>query len=127
MKLVALTCLGLLAFVMMASGTFAQNDLPPQNDPVNPGNLTDADVGNWTFGDCLMVQFAMEFTVRPDKSDSNVTIPIRVDPFAKVDPDRCNCGEGDQNIKMYWTLKATNDTVMLMNNLTLTFSRSNTT
>lgn len=46
-------------FVLLAAGTVLSTSA--QLD--NKGSNDDAEVGNWTVGDCIMAKFSMEFTV----------------------------------------------------------------
>ena len=36
--------------------------------------LAGPDAGNWTVGDCILAQFAMEFSIHFNKSDVNQTM-----------------------------------------------------
>ncbi len=48
-----------------------QQDNSDDGDDVDP----DPTVGSWTVGNCIMAQFAMEFTYHPNKTDSKVSFP----------------------------------------------------
>jgi len=87
-----------------------------------------ADTGNWTVGNCILAQFAMEITLYPNKTNPNVTEVIDVPKHAKVDQKASNCGNGTtQDLSLFWTVRESNSTNLLMRNLTLRFGRKNET
>ena len=63
-----------------------------------------ADVGNWTVGDCILAQFALEFAVpnasvplpKPGKNGTVVTYPVVVPADAAADKSQPNCGADKQ-------------------------------
>ena len=118
MKLLALMLLGLVSTAWADATTPA----PPTSQ-----DLTDADVGNWTVGDCILAQFGMEFTIRLDKEDLNDTLVIKVDPHAKVEKGQKHCGQDKQAMVFHWSVKDSNSSENLDRNMTLTFGRDNTT
>ncbi len=91
--------------------------------------LTEADVGNWTVGDCILAQFAMELTAHPPNR-TNVTEPplrLTVPVTAKADRDQSNCNLPDdkQTLTLSWSEKAGNGTDMLARNITIVFAKLN--
>lgn len=98
---------------------------------VASASLTGADVGNWTVGDCIMAQFAMELTLFPPSNKTNsssATFPpmtIQVPTDAKVDTDMSNCKGETQSLSLDWSEKAPNGTDMLVRNITVEFANFN--
>ena len=46
-----------------------------QTSPILASEIvTGPDAGNWTVGDCILTQFAMEFSIHFNKSDVNQTM-----------------------------------------------------
>ena len=88
--------------------------------------LSDADVGNWTVEPCILAQFAMEFTARPNKTNVNETLHLVVPKDAKADQDKANCAVNKNTLSLDWSERSKNGTV-LARNLTIEFSRSNKT
>jgi hypothetical protein len=87
-----------------------------------------ADTGNWTVGNCILAQFAMEITLHPNKTDANSTLTVKVPADAQVDKAQTNCGKDIQLMKLVWTETAKNDsTVELHRNLTIEFGKINNT
>jgi len=90
----------------------------------------DADIGNWTVGNCILAQFAMEITLHPNKTNPNATTVIEVPRHAQVDEIASNCNENGnttQDLSLFWTDRELNSTNVLMRNLTLRFGRKNET
>merc|ERR1712117_943025 len=90
----------------------------------------DADIGNWTVGNCILAQFAMEITLHPNKPNPNATTVIEVPRHAQVDEIASNCNENGnttQDLSLFWTDRELNSTNVLMRNLTLRFGRKNET
>ena len=89
---------GLLAVTSLTSGY----DLF-QHEGASKGGVK-ADVGNWTVGDCILAQFALEFAVpnasvplpKPGKNGTVVTYPVVVPADAAADKSQPNCGADKQ-------------------------------
>ena len=90
--------------------------------------LEAADVGNWTVGKCIMAQFAMEFTLRPEAINPNKTVLVKVGPRAKADKDQKYCGNTTQELNLHWYDAQRNNTAeLLFRNITITIGRNNST
>ena len=48
--------------------------LAPASASASGSGVNGPDAGNWTVGECIMAQFAMEFTVHYNNSDTNQTM-----------------------------------------------------
>ena len=107
---------------LLTIGLFRSDVLAGDDDP-----LADADVGNWTVGQCIMAQFAMELTLRPDANNKNTTLDVKVSPKAVADADQKYCGNVTQNLNLHWHDQESNSTEHLLRNLTIKFGRSNFT
>ncbi len=89
-----------------------------------------ADTGNWTVGDCLLAQFAMQFVVTAD----NNTIPgveprdliFKVPANATVQVDSASCQPTLNYLSLHWVDKSSNET-HLARNLTVVFALDNST
>ena len=91
------------------------------NDTINDG-----DIGTWTVGDCILVQFAMAFDLHANASNPNATTStILVAPDAKL--SSYSCGNMTQEFKLSWAEQSRNHTGLLHRNVTITFARKNTT
>ncbi len=130
------------AFVTLVAGAFL---LASSSSAASSPGLTpaDADVGNWTVGDCIMAQFAMELTLHLPGNGTNATsgggptpppappkpqpVTLRVPRGAKADRDQSNCKLPDdrQSLTLSWSERSANGTGMLSRNLTIVFSKMN--
>ena len=82
-------------------------------------DLDAADAGNWTVGDCILAQFAMEVKVHYSSNDSMV---VDVSPAAKVNNDVSVCGQARQTLSLAWFEPASNDSSVKLNrSLTIDF------
>lgn len=113
---------------LLAAAALAAASLPAAAE----AGLTDADVGNWTVGDCIMAQFAMELVAHLPNS-TNVTVPplhLLVPVGAKADQNQANCklDQDRQSLSLSWTDRAVNGTYEpLGRNLTIIFAKLNDT
>ena len=87
----------------------------------------DADVGLWKVDDCIIAQFAMDFTIRPHLDNPNATLIVKVAPNATVNAEQSRCGNQTQKMVLNWKIPERNSTRFLDRNMTLTFARENTT
>ena len=85
------------------------------------------DVGNWTVGDCLRTEFAMNLSIDlRNTTDFNETLSVAVPSQAKVDASQANCGKNREILKLTWTETSKNGTV-LARNITFNFDQVNDT
>ncbi|TRY75297.1 hypothetical protein TCAL_01332 [Tigriopus californicus] len=102
----------------------------------SPPHSLAPDVGNWTVGDCILAQFAMEFTVpfpnsskffdSHDKAPNSTTFKLDLPVNAVVDKSQRQCGNNTQVLSFDWSSPALNDSaVNLYRNLTVVFAAMN--
>jgi len=85
-------------------------------------NLKAADAGNWTVGDCILAQFAIEVTVHYNTKDFNETMIVDVPPNATVAAGS-QCGQAKQSLTLVWSDLAFNDSSVTLNrSLTIDFA-----
>lgn len=74
------------------------------------------DAGNWSVGDCILAQFAMEFTVHTDEAKKNATKLISLPSTAKAEKDdkghpHCSNETGKyQSLSLSWKERQLNIT-----------------
>lgn len=102
----------------------------------SPPQALAPDVGNWTVGDCILAQFAMEFTVpfpnsskfseHQDKPANTTTFTLDLPVNAIVDKSQRQCGNDSQILSFDWSNPALNDSsVNLYRNFTVVFATMN--
>lgn len=79
-------------------------DLKDENEIITVANLSGADQGNWTLGNCIIVKMAAELTMKPNKTNSNTTIVLEV-PVSAVVADTSSCTDSNttQTITLQWS------------------------
>jgi len=95
-------------------------------------NLTSADQGNWTVGECIIVKMASQLTLSPDKANANTTVTLDIPVSATVSASS-SCLPPDSNTTQLFTLEwsdqnpdESSDVKFLNRNLTLHFSLNQT-
>jgi hypothetical protein len=91
-----------------------------------PPSPVDADAGNWTVGECIMAQFAMDIKLI-NATAPNETLVVAVPVKAMADQSQGLCGNETQDLTLYWKDKADNSSDLLPRNVTLRFGRINDT
>ena len=89
-------------------------------------SVSAADTGNWTVGNCILAQFAMEVTLHPNHTHPNVTQVVVVPADAKADASQSSCGADEQQLNLDWVERSDNGTE-LARNVTIVFARRNDT
>jgi len=88
-----------------------------------------ADQGNWTVDDCILVRVASQIVLQPSPDNLNLTVTMEL-PVEAIASGDCKVPEtkGDpvpkQRITLNW--KETKDGVELLRNITMEFSRNET-
>jgi len=101
-------------------------------DFADVSNLTSADQGNWTVGECIIVKMASQLTLSPDKANANTTVTLDIPVSATVSASS-SCLPPDSNTTQLFTLEwsdqnpdESSDVKFLNRNLTLHFSLNQT-
>lgn len=101
-------------FVLLAAGTVLSTSA--QLD--NRGSNDDAEVGNWTVGDCIMAKFSMEFTVNTGKKGNFSKISLPASAVASPDNNGTLCSKDIkkvQTLTLSWKEKQQNDSAIELN------------
>lgn len=101
-------------FVLLAAGTVLITSAQLENR----GSNDDAEVGNWTVGDCIMAKFSMEFTVNTGKKGNFSKISLPASAVASPDNNGTLCSEDIkkvQTLTLSWKEKQQNDSAIELN------------
>jgi len=89
------------------------------------------DIGNWTVGDCILVQFSLDIALRPDEANTSDVVKVSLPLWAKADKDQSQCqyeGGNEQHLALFWQNLAHNSTDDHLNrNVTVVFAKRNDT
>lgn len=101
-------------FVLLAAGTVLSTSAQLENR----GSNDDAEVGNWTVGDCIMAKFSMEFTVNTGKKGNFSKISLPASAVASPDNNGTLCSKDIkkvQTLTLSWKEKQQNDSAIELN------------
>lgn len=121
----AVVYLGIFAVAVRGS-----EDLIKVSEDAKKGDTKDpidSDTGNWTVGDCILAQFAIDITLHPNATDKNETLTLAVLPRAKADESQNNCKNETQSLSLDWSEQEKNSTLQLARNFTIEFRNTNDT
>merc|ERR1711976_264721 len=84
-----------------------------------------ADVGNWTVGDCIRIEFAMDFVLHPNDTNPNLIYTVTVPVSAKIDPTESNCGNDTQKMTLTWSDYCPQNNTQLSRTMSVIFKKNN--
>lgn len=90
--------------------------------------LQSLDVGNWTVGDCIRIEFAMEMIIHSNSSDPNQNITVTVPTTAQVKASDLSkaCGNETNILRLTWTDHDPKNGTELSRDLKITFEKNET-